>query len=150
MPPIADFFVDLRQLSFPFLLTFFVHSSATACGNECQVRGPAQPDARGYGGSAFFHTGNYHTDTAGCLLTGSYYQLVKGDYRVLHSAHAYKRVYPLLVEQLKLPPKIVVVARYVALALGVLEALKSGGWGPLFIVKDFWPQLWFVFRTNFT
>lgn len=49
----------------------------------------------------FFHTGNFHTDTAGCLLTGSYYQLVKGDYRVLHSAHAYKRVYPLLVEQLK-------------------------------------------------
>jgi len=46
----------------------------------------------------FFHIGNYHTDTSGCLLTGSYYQLMDGDYRVLHSADAYKRVYPLLVE----------------------------------------------------
>ncbi|MFC6101204.1 DUF5675 family protein [Olivibacter domesticus] len=46
----------------------------------------------------FFHIGNYHTDTRGCLLTGSYYQLVNGDYRVLHSADAYKRVYPLLVQ----------------------------------------------------
>ncbi|GAA4778390.1 hypothetical protein GCM10023231_01180 [Olivibacter ginsenosidimutans] len=44
----------------------------------------------------FFHIGNYHTDTRGCLLTGSYYQLIDGDYRVLHSAAAYKRVYPLL------------------------------------------------------
>jgi len=46
----------------------------------------------------FFHIGNYSTDTRGCLLTGSYYQLISGDYRVLHSADAYKRVYPLLVE----------------------------------------------------
>jgi len=44
----------------------------------------------------FFHIGNYHTDTRGCLLTGSYYQLINDDYRVLHSADAYKRVYPLL------------------------------------------------------
>lgn len=48
----------------------------------------------------FFHIGNYHTDTAGCLLAGSYWQLIDGDYRVLHSAHAYKRVYPLLVEEI--------------------------------------------------
>lgn len=46
----------------------------------------------------FFHIGNYHTDTRGCLLTGSYYQLIDHDYRVLHSAAAYKRVYPLLAE----------------------------------------------------
>lgn len=46
----------------------------------------------------FFHIGNYHTDTRGCLLTGSYYQLIDGDYRVLHSAAAYKRVYPLLAK----------------------------------------------------
>jgi len=45
----------------------------------------------------FIHIGNYHTDTRGCLLTGSYYQLINDDYRVLHSADAYKRVYPLLV-----------------------------------------------------
>ncbi|MFC6102868.1 DUF5675 family protein [Olivibacter domesticus] len=44
----------------------------------------------------FFHIGNYHTDTRGCLLTGSYYQLINNDYRVLHSADAYKRVYFLL------------------------------------------------------
>ncbi|SEL88801.1 DUF5675 family protein [Parapedobacter koreensis] len=49
----------------------------------------------------FFHIGNYHTDTAGCLLTGSYWQLIDGDYRVLHSAAAYKLVYPLLVEQIE-------------------------------------------------
>ena len=48
----------------------------------------------------FFHIGNYHTDTAGCLLTGSYWQLIDGDYRVLQSAAAYKHVYPLLVEEL--------------------------------------------------
>ncbi len=46
----------------------------------------------------FIHIGNYHTDTAGCPLVGSYYQLMKDDYRVLHSADAYKRVYPLLLE----------------------------------------------------
>ena len=46
----------------------------------------------------FFHIGNYHQDTQGCPLTGSYYQLIDGDYRVLHSADAYKRVYPLLAE----------------------------------------------------
>lgn len=46
----------------------------------------------------FFHIGNYHTDTRGCLLTGSYYQLLDGDYRILHSAAAYKRVYPLLAK----------------------------------------------------
>ncbi|MFD2960165.1 MULTISPECIES: DUF5675 family protein [Olivibacter] len=46
----------------------------------------------------FFHIGNYHTDTRGCPLTGSYYQLIDGDYRVLHSADAYRRVYPLLAK----------------------------------------------------
>lgn len=49
----------------------------------------------------FFHIGNYHTDTAGCLLTGSYWQLIDGDYRVLHSAAAYKYAYPRLVEQIE-------------------------------------------------
>lgn len=48
----------------------------------------------------FFHIGNYHTDTAGCLLVGSYWQLFNGDYRVLHSAAAYKQVYPLLVDEI--------------------------------------------------
>jgi hypothetical protein len=49
----------------------------------------------------FIHIGNYHTQTAGCPLTGSYWQLVDDDYRVLHSAAAYKYVYPLLVEQIE-------------------------------------------------
>lgn len=48
----------------------------------------------------FIHIGNYHADTAGCLLTGSYYQLFEGDYRVLHSAMAYKELYPLILEKL--------------------------------------------------
>lgn len=46
----------------------------------------------------FIHIGNYHTDTAGCPLTGSYAQLIDGDYRVLHSADAYKRAYAQLLE----------------------------------------------------
>src|SRR5690606_16023518 len=46
----------------------------------------------------FIHIGNYHTDTAGCPLTGSYWQLIDGDYRVLHSAAAYKRAYAQLLE----------------------------------------------------
>ena len=49
----------------------------------------------------FFHIGNYHTNTRGCLLTGSYYQLINGDYRVLHSADAYKRTYATLLSQLE-------------------------------------------------
>jgi len=49
----------------------------------------------------FIHIGNYHTQTAGCPLTGSYWQQLDGDYQVLHSAAAYKYVYPLLVEQVK-------------------------------------------------
>lgn len=46
----------------------------------------------------FIHIGNYHTDTAGCPLTGSYWQRLDGDYQVMHSETAYKYVYPLLVE----------------------------------------------------
>jgi hypothetical protein len=49
----------------------------------------------------FIHIGNYHTDTRGCLLTGSYYQLINDDYRVLHSATAYKKAYTVLLNQLE-------------------------------------------------
>lgn len=49
----------------------------------------------------FIHIGNYHQDTEGCLLTGSYYQLFDGDYRVLHSAKAYQELYPLILERLQ-------------------------------------------------
>ncbi|MBK1439704.1 hypothetical protein JHJ32_06900 [Parapedobacter sp. ISTM3] len=49
----------------------------------------------------FIHIGNYHTQTAGCPLTGSYWQLLDGDYQVLHSAAAYKYVYPLLVGEME-------------------------------------------------
>ncbi|HWV72962.1 MAG TPA: DUF5675 family protein [Pseudosphingobacterium sp.] len=49
----------------------------------------------------FIHIGNYHSDTRGCPLTGSYYQFVKGDYRVLHSASAYKKAYAALLNQLE-------------------------------------------------
>ena len=47
----------------------------------------------------FIHIGNYHTETAGCPLTGSYWQRLDGDYQVMESAAAYRYVYPLLVEQ---------------------------------------------------
>ncbi len=46
----------------------------------------------------FIHIGNYHTQTRGCPLTGSYYQLVKGDYHVLHSAVAYRKAYTELLK----------------------------------------------------
>ncbi|GGH01358.1 hypothetical protein GCM10007415_41830 [Parapedobacter pyrenivorans] len=49
----------------------------------------------------FIHIGNYHTQTAGCPLTGSYWQRLDGDYQVLHSAAAYKYMYPLLVEEIR-------------------------------------------------
>ncbi|SFC19055.1 hypothetical protein SAMN05421747_1066 [Parapedobacter composti] len=49
----------------------------------------------------FIHIGNYHTDTRGCPLTGAYWRLVDGDYQVLHSAAAYKFVYPQLVEAIE-------------------------------------------------
>ncbi|MFC3198272.1 DUF5675 family protein [Parapedobacter deserti] len=49
----------------------------------------------------FIHIGNYHTQTAGCPLTGSYWQRLDGDYQVLHSAAAYKYVYPLLVGEME-------------------------------------------------
>lgn len=48
----------------------------------------------------FIHIGNTHLDTAGCPLTGSYWQLVDGDYRVIHSAAAYKLAYAALVQQI--------------------------------------------------
>lgn len=49
----------------------------------------------------FFHTGNYHTQTQGCPLTGSYWQRLDGDYQVMGSVAAYKYVYPMLLEQIK-------------------------------------------------
>lgn len=49
----------------------------------------------------FFHTGNDHTDTRGCPLTGSYWELVNGDYRVMGSRPAYEFVYPKLVAEIK-------------------------------------------------
>ncbi|MFC3198240.1 DUF5675 family protein [Parapedobacter deserti] len=49
----------------------------------------------------FIHIGNYHTQTAGCPLTGSYWQRLDGDYQVMHSAAAYKFVYPLLVGEME-------------------------------------------------
>lgn len=48
----------------------------------------------------FIHIGNDHTQTAGCPLTGSYWQLLDGDYRVLHSAAAYKHAYALLLAEM--------------------------------------------------
>jgi len=49
----------------------------------------------------FFHTGNTHADTRGCPLTGSYWELKDGDYRVLGSRAAYEWVYPRLVAEIR-------------------------------------------------
>src|SRR5690606_32909069 len=49
----------------------------------------------------FFHTGNDHTDTRGCPLTGSYWELVNGDYRVMGSRPAYEFVYAKLVAEMR-------------------------------------------------
>jgi len=48
----------------------------------------------------FIHIGNYHTQTAGCPLTGSYWQRLDGDYQVMESTAAYRFVYPTLVEEI--------------------------------------------------
>ena len=49
----------------------------------------------------FFHSGNYHTDTAGCPLTGSYWERKGDDYVVWKSVDAYKWVYPMLVKEME-------------------------------------------------
>lgn len=46
----------------------------------------------------FFHTGNAHTDTSGCLLVGDSFKMVDGDYRVEASVKAYRKVYPQFVK----------------------------------------------------
>lgn len=48
----------------------------------------------------FFHTGNDHTHTRGCPLTGSCWELVEGEYRVLGSRAAYAFVYPKLAAEI--------------------------------------------------
>jgi len=49
----------------------------------------------------FFHIGNYHDETRGCPLTGSYWQHLDGDYQVMSSGAAYEFVYPKLVTEIK-------------------------------------------------
>lgn len=49
----------------------------------------------------FFHTGNYHTHTAGCPLVGLYWQMEDGDYQVKYSQAAYRRVYPQILGQVR-------------------------------------------------
>lgn len=75
----------------------------TAYGTRYRGRHRGMVEVRGIPNFnlVFFHIGNYHTDTAGCLLMGSYWQLLKGDYRVLHSAAAYQFVYPLLLAEIE-------------------------------------------------
>jgi len=48
----------------------------------------------------FFHRGNTHSDTAGCLLTGHYWIKTDGDYQVMLSAFAYRQIYPKLMDQI--------------------------------------------------
>jgi len=61
----------------------------------------------------FFHIGNYHTQTAGCPLIGSYWQVVEGDYQVMGSEVAYRYVYPRLLKEIQHGnDRLVVVNRF--------------------------------------
>lgn len=46
----------------------------------------------------YIHIGNNFGDTAGCLLVGDSYREEDGDYILLKSAKAYKRLYAVLVD----------------------------------------------------
>ncbi|QQD11639.1 DUF5675 family protein [Sphingobacterium sp. UDSM-2020] len=46
----------------------------------------------------YIHIGNTHKETAGCLLVGTQYVFEKGDYRLVQSVTAYKKLYSLLAE----------------------------------------------------
>lgn len=48
----------------------------------------------------YFHKGNSYKETAGCILVGARYMLEDGDYRLLASGIAYKKLYPLVAELL--------------------------------------------------
>ena len=44
----------------------------------------------------YIHIGNTHKETAGCLLVGTQYVFEQGDYRLVQSITAYKKLYPLV------------------------------------------------------
>src|SRR5215813_3598237 len=52
----------------------------------------------------FFHIGNYHSDTMGCPLMGSYFRREENDFMVLQSAMAYKHWYPALMKKIMAGP----------------------------------------------
>lgn len=45
----------------------------------------------------YIHIGNKHKETAGCLLVGTGYVFEHGDYRLVQSVTAYKKLYGMLV-----------------------------------------------------
>ncbi|MGA6117027.1 DUF5675 family protein [Sphingobacterium anhuiense] len=48
----------------------------------------------------YIHIGNTHKETAGCLLVGTGYFFEHGDYRLVRSVTAYKKLYALLVDMM--------------------------------------------------
>lgn len=52
----------------------------------------------------YFHKGNSYKQTAGCVLVGSQYVLEGGDYSLLASGVAYKKLYSLVTEQMAQGP----------------------------------------------
>ncbi len=52
----------------------------------------------------YFHKGNSYKQTAGCVLVGSQYVLEDGDYSLLASGVAYKKLYSLVTEQMAQGP----------------------------------------------
>lgn len=45
----------------------------------------------------YIHIGNTHLQTAGCSLCGFGFELVNGNYQVVHSTKAYEMIYPKLL-----------------------------------------------------
>lgn len=45
----------------------------------------------------YIHIGNTYTQTAGCPLCGFGFEIVDGDYQIVHSKDAYEMIYPKLL-----------------------------------------------------
>ena len=63
----------------------------------------------------FIHIGNYHTDTAGCPLTGHYWMHNGDDFSVMQSAFAYGYIYPKLVRQIESGNDIISIENFTTL-----------------------------------
>ena len=54
------------------------------------------------------HIGNYHKDTAGCVLVGETFDMQEGDYLLLKSVKAYKKIYYPIHDAIALGEKVTI------------------------------------------